>query len=284
MVDLIIGKAIVFDEGTMGSDYALQDIPEDMVDLCETMRLELLEAVAEEDEALMEKYLGGEELSPEELRAAIHKATVKLSITPVLCGTAFRNKGVQPLLDAVVDYLPAPDEVVPMKGVNADTGEEVLCPCDDSKPLAALAFKLATDPYIGHLTFLRIYSGFVESGMTVYNATTGKKERIGRLLKMHANKREDIKWSGAGDIVAAVGLKDSGTGHSFCAVGNPVVLESLDIPEPVIEVAIEPKSKGDRDSLSSALNKLAKEDPSFRVKTDEESNQTPYRGHGRAAP
>jgi elongation factor G len=280
MVDLIRGHAMIFDDSTMGANYVVEEVPADLKDQFDAMRLEMLEAVAEEDEALLEKYLGGEELEPEELIAAIRKATVSLNITPVLCGTAFRNKGVQPVLDAVVDYLPSPDEVPPMKGVNPDTEAEVECHCDDDEPLSALAFKLASDPYIGHLTFLRIYSGHVESGMTVVNSATGKKERIGRLLKMHANKREEIKWAGAGDIVAAVGLKNTATGQTLCDPAHPVVLESLDIPEPVIEVAIEPKSKADRDSLTDALAKLAKEDPSFRVHGDEETGQTLIAGMG----
>ena len=280
IVDLIQGKAIVFDDQTMGAKFAFSDIPAELQDEFGAQRLAMLEAIAEEDEALLEKYLGGEELTPEELIAGIRKATVNLTICPVLCGSAFKNKGVQPLLDAVVDYLPSPVDVVQMKGVHADTGAEVVASCNDDEPLACLAFKLFSDPYIGHLTFLRIYSGHIESGMSVVNSSNGKKERIGRLLKMHANKREDIKWSGAGDIVAAVGLKFTGTGDSLCDASRPVVLESLNIPEPVIEVAIEPKSKADRDSLSDALGKLAKEDPSFRVKGDEETGQTLIAGMG----
>ena len=280
IVDLIQGKAIIFDDQTMGAKFAFSDIPAELQDEFDTQRLAMLEAIAEEDEALLEKYLGGEELTPDELIAGIRKATVNLTICPVLCGSAFKNKGVQPLLDAVVDFLPSPVDVVQMKGVHADSGAEVVASCDDNEPLAALAFKLFSDPYIGHLTFLRIYSGHIESGVTVINSGNGKKERIGRLLKMHANKREDIKWSGAGDIVAAVGLKFTGTGDTLCDPARPLVLESLNIPEPVIEVAIEPKSKADRDSLSDALGKLAKEDPSFRVKGDEETGQTLIAGMG----
>jgi len=281
VVDLITGKAFVFDDSTKGKEYNITDVPADLQELYDTLRLEMLEAIAEEDEALMEKYLGGEELTPEELRAGIRKAVISLSIVPVLCGSAFKNKGVQPLLDAVVDYLPSPVDIPPIVGMNPDNeDEQIECPCDPSKPLAALAFKLMSDPFIGHLTFLRLYSGKIESGMTVYNAATGKKERIGRLLKMHANKREDIKEALAGDIVAAVGLKLTSTGETVCEEKQPVVLESLNIPEPVIEVAIEPKTKADRDTLSQALVKLAKEDPSFRVKTDEETNQTLIAGMG----
>ncbi len=280
VVDLIRGKAIIFDDQSMGASYSFVEIPEDLLDVYETMRQEMLDAIAEEDDVLMEKYLGGEELTEAELISGVRKATTSMTIVPVLCGSAFKNKGVQPLLDAVVDYLPSPVDIPAMRGVNPDNGSEVVCDCDDSKPLAALAFKLFSDPYVGHLTFLRIYSGFVESGMTVVNAASGKKERIGRLLKMHANKREEIKWAGAGDIVAAVGLKYASTGDTLCALNSSVILESLDIPEPVIEVAIEPKTKADRDTLSDALAKLAKEDPSFRVKGDEETGQTLIAGMG----
>ncbi|MBI4806978.1 MAG: elongation factor G [Desulfovibrio sp.] len=281
VVDLITGKAFIFDDLSKGKEYNEVDVPAELKDIYDTLRLEMLEAIAEEDEALMEKYLAGEELSPDELRAGIRKAVINLSFVPVLCGSAFKNKGVQPLLDAVVDFLPSPQDVPAIVGMNPDNeDEQIECPCDATKPLAALAFKLMSDPFIGHLTFLRLYSGKIESGMTVLNAATGKKERIGRLLKMHANKREDIKEALAGDIVAAVGLKLTSTGETLCEEKRPVVLESLNIPEPVIEVAIEPKTKADRDVLSQALVKLAKEDPSFRVKTDEETNQTLIAGMG----
>jgi elongation factor G len=280
IVDLIHGKAIIYDESSFGSNFSIEEIPAEMEEKVEDARLQLLEAIAEEDEELLEKYLGGEGLSAEELIAGIRKATVNLTICPVMCGSAFKNKGVQPILDAVVDYLPSPDQVAEIRGVDSESGEEVSCPCDDDEPLAALAFKLATDPYVGHLTFLRIYSGHIESGMTVVNANSGRKERIGRLLKMHSNKREEIKWAGSGDICAAVGLKTTSTGDSLCEPGKPIVLESLEVPEPVIEVAIEPKTKADRDHLTEALVKLAKEDPSFRVKSDEETGQTLIAGMG----
>ncbi|WP_461211378.1 elongation factor G [Desulfocurvus sp. DL9XJH121] len=280
VVDMIHGKAMVFDDQTMGAKYDFVEIPEELQEQYEEMHMAMVEAIAEEDDTLMEKYLAGEELTPEELIAGVRKATMNLTICPVLCGSAFKNKGVQPLLDAVVDYLPSPDEVVVMKGEDPHSGETIACPCDDDKPLAALAFKLFSDPFVGHLTFLRIYSGHIESGMTVINAATGRKERIGRLLKMHANKREEIKWAGAGDIVAAVGLKNVATGDTLCEQGKAVVLESMDIPDTVIEVAIEPKTKADRDSLTDALAKLAKEDPSFRVKGDEETGQTLIAGMG----
>ncbi|XPV77985.1 MAG: elongation factor G [Desulfovibrio sp.] len=281
VVDLVTGKAFVYPENTsMGADYDITDIPADLQEQYEELRTEMLDAIVEEDEALMDKYLGGEELTVEEIKEGIRIATLNLAICPVLNGTAFKNKGVQPLLDAVIDYLPSPVDVKAIVGMDPHTEEEIECPCDDDKPLSALGFKLMTDPFVGHLTFLRIYSGKIVSGETFMNGATGKKERIGRLLKMHANKREEIKEADAGDIVAAVGLKTMGTGDTLCSLKNAIVLESLDIPEPVIEVAIEPKTKGDRDLLSQSLGKLAKEDPSFRVTSDEETGQTLIAGMG----
>ena len=280
VVDLIRGKAIMFDKESKGSDFWEEEIPADLMDLYEEKRLEMMEAVAEQDEAMMEKYLEEGTLSEEDLHYCIRKATIAQTIVPVLCGTAFRNVGVQLLLDAIVEYLPSPLDIAEMKGTNPHTDEEVLCPADDKAPLAGLVFKLAADPYIGHLSFFRVYSGFVEPGMSVLNSTSGKTERIGRIVRMHANKREDIKWAGAGDIVALVGLKNVSTGDTLCHDDAPVVLESLDIPDPVIQVAIEPKTKADRDALSAALNKLSKEDPSFRVTGDEETGQTLIAGMG----
>ena len=280
VVDLIEGKAYIFDHKDHGASFTTTEVPAELEEQYELMRAEMIEAIAEEDEALLEKFMNDEPLTPEELREGVRKATVNLTMCPVLCGTAFRNKGVQPLLDAIVDYLPSPLDIPAMKGVDPDKGTEIECPCDDDLPMAALAFKLATDPFVGHLTFLRLYSGHIESGATVVNATTGKKERIGRLLKMHANKREEIKEAYAGDIVAAVGLKNVATGDTLCDLKSVVALESLDIPDPVIEVAIEPKTKADRDQLSAALAKLAKEDPSFRVKGDDETGQTLIAGMG----
>jgi len=282
MVDLVRGHAVIYGDATdKGVSFDVVDVPDDLKEKYEELRHEMLEAVVEEDETLMEKYLGGEELTEAEIIQGIRSATISMKICPVLCGTAFRNKGVQPLLDAVVDYLPSPLDIPAMIGTNPDNEEEKIeCPCDDTKPLAALAFKLMTDPFVGHLTFLRIYSGRIESGATVVNAGNGKKERIGRLLKMHANKREEIKEALAGDIVAAVGLKSVSTGDTLADVKAPVLLESLDVPEPVIEVAIEPKTKADRDLLSQSLAKLTKEDPSFRVKGDEETGQTLIAGMG----
>ncbi len=281
VVDLVTGKAIMFEKAAIATNMVEREIPAEMMPLYEKKRAELLEAIAEEDEALLDRYIGGEELSVEEIKAAIRKATIAQSVVPVLCGSAFKNVGVQPLLDAVVDYLPSPLEIDQMTGADLnDEEKQITCTCDDKEPLAGLVFKLFSDPYIGHLYFFRIYSGTVESGMTVLNSNTGKKERIGRLLKMHANKREEIKWAGAGDIVALVGLKSASTGDTLCDESRPVKLESMDLPEPVIEVAIEPKTKPDRDALSAALAKLAKEDPSFRVKGDEETGQTLIAGMG----
>ncbi len=279
-IDLVRKVALYYDEESKGENIEVREVPADMVDLVDEWRMHLVEAIAEEDETLLEKYLGGEELQPEEIMAGIRQATIALKICPVICGTAFKNKGVQALLDCVVDYLPSPVDIPAMVGTDPDSGTEITCECSDDLPLSALAFKLMADPFIGHLTFLRIYSGVLEAGTTVLNAASGKKERIGRLLKMHANKREDIKEAYAGDIVAAVGLKQTGTGETLCDLKRPVLLESMDFPEPVIEVAIEPKTKTDRDSLSQALQKLAKEDPSFRVKTNEETGQTLIAGMG----
>lgn len=281
VVDLVRGHAVLFDKASKGAKVDIVDIPEDMKALYEEKHMEMMEAVAEEDEAMLEKYLGGEALTEEEIISCIRKATISRSIVPVLCGSAFRNMGVQPLLDAVVDYLPSPLDIPVMTGhVPGKEDELVECPCNDDEPLAGLLFKLFSDPFIGHLSFFRIYSGCLESGVTLLNANTGKRERVGRILKMHANKREDVKWAGAGDIVALVGLKQVSTGDTLCDEKRPVILESLNIPEPVIEVAIEPKTKSDRDALSAALAKLAKEDPSFRVKGDEETNQTLIAGMG----
>ena len=281
IIDLVTGEAIYYDKATKGAEFEIKDVPADLQDLYDEKRMEMMEAIAEEDEALLEKYLGGEELSVEEIKAAVRKSTISRSIVPVFCGSAFRNMGVQPLLDAVVDYLPSPVDIPAMEGANPDNEEEkIACPCDDKEPFSALVFKLASDPYIGHLSFTRIYSGKIASGMTILNSNTGKKERVGRLLKMHANKREEIKEAFAGDIVAVVGLKNISTGDTICDMDRPVVLESLDIPDPVIEVAIEPKTKADRDALSAALAKLAKEDPSFRVKGDDETGQTLISGMG----
>ena len=281
VVDLISGRAIKFDKQTKGADFWEEDIPADMMELYEEKRIEMLEAVAEEDEVLLNKYLDGGILTTEEIISCVRKATISQAIVPVMCGTAFRNMGVQPLLDAIVRYLPSPLDIPPMVGIDPDDKEkEIVCLPIDKNPLAGLVFKLASDPFIGHLSFFRVYSGSVEPGTTLLNTNTGKKERVGRIVRMHANKRDEIKWAGAGDIVALVGIKNVSTGDTLCSESAPVKLESLNIPEPVIELAIEPKTKADRDSLSAALNKLAKEDPSFRVKGDEETGQTVIAGMG----
>ncbi len=281
VVVLIRGNAIIFDKESKGSKFTVEPVPANLKEEYDNRRHTLLEEVAEEDEALLEKYLNGEELPEEEIVSCIRKATINRSIVPVLCGSAFRNKGVQPLLDAIVDYLPSPVDIPPTIGHKpGHEDQEVEVHCDDNEPLCGMVFKLFSDPFIGHLSFFRIYSGYLESGMTVMNANNGKRERIGRILKMHANKREDIKWAGAGDIVALVGLKNASTGDTLCDESREVILENLHIPDPVIEVAIEPKTKSDRDALSAALNKLAKEDPSFRVKGDEETGQTLIAGMG----
>ncbi len=280
VIDLMHGRALYFDEQTLGKKTYSDHIPEELVEETEKWRTHLVEAVAEEDDELLELYLSGEDIPVQRLEEAIRKSTIGLKICPVFCGAAFKNKGIQPLLDGIIEFLPSPVDLPPAEGIHPDTGEKVICECRDDAPLKALAFKLMTDPYVGHLTFLRIYSGHIESGMTVVNSSNRKKERIGRLLKMHANKREEIKEAWAGDIVAAVGLKSVSTGDTLCDPKEPVILENIDFPEPVIDVAIEPKTKADRDNLSAALHKLAKEDPSFKVKTDEETGQTIISGMG----
>jgi len=280
VIDLVSMKAIVWDDDSLGARYRLEAIPEQEQAEAERQREALLEAVAESDEALLEKYLEGAEISESELRGAIRRATLQLKIVPVLCGSAFKNKGVQPLLDAVVDYLPSPLDIPPVQGKNPHTEQMEGRAADDNAPFSALAFKIMTDPYVGTLTFFRAYSGVMASGSYVLNATKGKKERIGRLLKMHANKREDIKEVYAGDIAAAVGLRDTTTGDTLCDEAHPVVLESIEFPEPVISIAIEPKTKADQDKLGASLQKLAAEDPSFRVETDPDTAQTIIKGMG----
>ena len=280
VLDLVTMKALVWDEKTLGADFRLEEIPAEHLEAAQQYRKELVEAVADSDEVIMEKYLEGQEISEEELRAGIRKATLEINIIPVLCGTAFKNKGIQPLLDAVVEYLPAPMDVPSIEGTNPDTGDVESRGSDPSAPFSALAFKIMTDPYVGTLTFLRVYSGRMESGAYVFNSTKGKKERVGRLLKMHANKREEIKEIAAGDIVAAVGLRDTTTGDTLCDENRPIVLEAIEFPEPVISIAIEPKTKADQEKLGVSLQKLAAEDPSFRVHTDRETGQTIISGMG----
>ncbi len=280
LVDLVTMQAIVWDDETMGAKYDVIEIPAEMADDVEMAREALIEEVSSHDDVLMEKYLGGEELTEAEIKAAIRKGTQNIDFCPVLCGSAFKNKGVQTLLDAVVDYMPAPTDVPPIKGLHPDTGEELERPADDSAPFSSLAFKIMTDPFVGQLTFFRVYSGVAESGTTVLNSTKGKKERFGRLLKMHANKREEIKQVYAGDIAAAVGMKHTTTGDTLCDLSKPSLLESMEFPEPVIHLSVEPKTKSDQERMGVALGKLLSEDPSLRVRTDEETGQTILSGMG----
>lgn len=279
VVDLIRMKAIYWNEQDRGMTYEAKEIPEDMKADCETWREHMVEAAAEATEELMEKYLETGELSEEEIRQGIRKRTVANEIIPMLCGSAFKNKGVQALLDAVIEYLPSPTEVAAIRGHEED-GKEATRPSSDSSPFAALAFKIMTDPFVGTLTFVRVYSGVLKSGDTVYNSVKRKKERVGRILQMHANSREEVKEIHAGEIAALVGLKTVTTGDTLCDMNNIIVLERMEFPEPVISVAIEPKTKADQEKMSIALGKLAQEDPSFRVRTDEESGQTIISGMG----
>jgi elongation factor G len=281
VIDLVKMKAIIWDEASKGTTFEEHPIPEDMVDLCNEWREKLVEAAAEANEELMEKYLEGEELSVEEIKKALRARTLRSEITPMLCGSAFKNKGVQAMLDGIVEYLPSPVDVPAIKGVLDDAAEsEGERAADDKQPFAALAFKIATDPFVGTLTFFRVYSGVLSSGDTVYNPVKGRKERIGRVLQMHANNRQEIKEVRAGDIAAAVGLKDVTTGDTLCDLNNVITLERMEFPDPVISVAVEPKTKGDQEKMGIALSKLAQEDPSFRVRTDEESGQTIISGMG----
>ena len=280
VVDLIKMKALVWeDEAAMGSHYEVEDIPEYLVEKAQTYREEMIEAISETSDELLEKYLAGEELSEEEIKAGLKDGCLAMTLVPMLCGTAFKNKGVQPLLDAVVDYMPAPTEVEAIKGEYEDGTETVVKSTDDGE-FAALAFKIMTDPFVGQLTFVRVYRGVLESGSYTYNTTKDKKERVGRLLKMHSNKREEIKKLYAGEIGAVVGLKETLTGDTLAGEKDRVILEKMDFPDPVISVAVEPKTKADQEKMGIALQKLAQEDPSFRVETDEESGQTIISGMG----
>ncbi len=278
-VDLVEMKAVVYTDD-QGKTTEATEIPEEMTELVEEYRQVLLDAVAESDDELMMKYLEGEELSVDEIKAAIRKATIACQMTPVTCGSSYKNKGVQPLLDAVVAYMPAPTDIAAIKGVNPDSGEEDERAADDNLPFSALAFKIMADPYVGKLAFFRVYSGKLASGSYVYNSTKGKKERIGRILQMHANHREEIEEVYTGDIAAAVGLKDTTTGDTLCDDKNVIVLESMVFPEPVISVAVEPKTKADQEKMGIALQRLAEEDPTFRVNTDQETGQTIIAGVG----
>jgi elongation factor G len=279
VIDLITMRAITFDDAALGTRFLEQEIPADYQELAGEQRAQMLEVLAEVDEEIMEWYLADEPVPPEAIKRALRQGTIKLELVPVLCGSAFKNKGIQPLLDAVVDFLPSPLDIPPIQGLDPK-GRVVERPASDEAPLAALAFKLFSDPYVGHLTFLRVYSGVLKSGSSVLNASKGVKERIGRLLKMHANKREELSEAYAGDIVAAVGLKNTTTGDTLADERDPVVLETMHIPQPVIDIAIEPQTKADQDKLGQALGKILAEDPSFRVHTDQETAQTIISGMG----
>lgn len=279
IIDLVEMKAdVYYDE--MGKDMKVEPIPDDMLELAEKYHTELIEFVAEQDDELMEKYFSGEELSVEEIKRVIRKATIDNKMVPVVCGTSYRNKGVQKLLDAIVDFMPAPTDVPDIKGVNPDTGEDDVRHSSDEEPFSALAFKIATDPFVGKLCFFRVYSGTINAGATVYNSTKDNKERIGRILQMHANHRQDIETVYAGDIAAAVGLKNTTTGDTLCDERHPIILESMEFPDPVIRVAIEPRTRAGQEKMGIALAKLAEEDPTFKAYTDEETGQTIIAGMG----
>jgi len=280
VVDLIREKAIVYRHETLGAEFSVEEVPKEMRDEVKATRERVIEAACEADERLMEKYLNGVTPTEEEIVAGLRKGTIALRIVPVLCGTAFKNKGVQPLLDAVVDFLPAPTDIPPIVGTTLDGSTKVERPASDDAPFAALIFKIMTDSYVGQLAFFRVYSGYLESGSSVLNSGRDRSYRIGRLLKMHANKREDIKAVYAGDIAAAVGLKHVQTGDTICDEDHPVILESMDFPDPVISVVIEPKTKGDQEKLGVALGKLTQEDPTFKVFTDPDTGQTIISGMG----
>jgi elongation factor G len=280
VIDLVQMKALVFHDETLGAKYDVEEIPAELRQEAEHFREKMVESIAEQHDELLEKYLAGETLEIGELKSALREATIAQKITPVLCGSAFKNKGVQPLLDAVVDYLPSPVDIPPVKGINPDDESFIERPAEDNAPFAALVFKIMTDPFVGQLAFFRVYSGHVDSGTAVLNTTKGNTERIGRLLQMHANKREEIKEVWAGDIGAAVGLRNVTTGDTICDKNMPIALETMTFPEPVIAVAIEPKTKVDQEKMGVALAKLMQEDPTFKVHTDPETNQTIIRGMG----
>ena len=279
VVDLVKMKSIIWDEASQGMKFTYGEIPADLVDTCNEWREKMVEAAAEASEELMNKYLEEGDLSEDEIRQALRTRTIASEIVPMLCGSAFKNKGVQAMLDAVVDYMPSPVDIPPVKG-EKENGDPDERPASDEAPFSALAFKIMTDPYVGQLTFFRVYSGVVNSGDTIYNSVKGKKDRLGRILQMHANNREELKEVRAGDIAAAVGLKDATTGDTLSALDKPIILERMIFPEPVIHVAVEPKTKADQEKMGLALNRLAQEDPSFRVRTDEESGQTIISGMG----
>ena len=280
IIDLVQMNAIMYHEGDMGVKFDIVDIPEDYKEIAEKYRGELLEHVAEQDEVLLDKYLDGQELTIDEIKQCIRKSTINNDMVPVTCGTSYKNKGVQPLLDAIVDFMPAPTDIPSIKGVHPKTGEEMERHSSDDEPFSALAFKIATDPYVGKLCFFRVYSGQIDKGATVYNSVKDDRERMGRILQMHANSRKDIDHVYAGDIAAAVGLKNTTTGDTLCDESAPVILESMNFPEPVIRVAIEPKTKAGQEKMGIAIAKLAEEDPTFKCYTDEETGQTIIAGMG----
>jgi len=280
VIDLIRQKAIVYREETLGSDFAVEEIPEEQREEATRYREQMLEIIADVDDRLLEKYVSGEEVSEQEIGAALRKGTIAIKFVPVLCGAAFKNKGIQPLLDAIVKYLPSPLDIPPVKGVTANGGEPPIRRASDDEPFSALVFKIMTDPFVGQLAFFRVYSGQLKSGSSVYNSTKDSTERVGRLLKMHANKREEIKEVYCGDIAAGVGLRNVSTGDTICDKQNPIVLEAIEFPAPVISVAIEPKTKADQEKLGISLDKLIREDPTFKVHTDPDTGQTIISGMG----
>ena len=280
VIDLIKMKAVVWKNEALGAEYSYEEIPDDIKEKAKEYRAQLLDMAAEVDDDIMEKYLSGEELTEDEIKFCIRKGTIKGIHVPVLCGSAFKNKGVQPLLDAVVDYLPSPVDISTVKGIDIKTNTEKDFKISESEPFSALAFKVMTDPFVGSLTFIRIYSGRIQSGTTVINTVKDQKERIGRMLRMHANEREDVKDAECGDIVALAGLKNTTTGDTLCDLEKPIILERMEFPEPVIELAVEPKSTADQEKMSLALSRLASEDPSLRVSTDQETSQTVIKGMG----
>ncbi len=280
VVDLFTMKAVVWKDETLGAEFVVEEIPEELRKKATAFHNQMVETIVENDDDLLHKYMEGDSITPEELRASLRKSCIALKLFPVLCGSAFKNKGVQPLLDAAVDFLPSPMDIPPVEGTNPEKGDAVRRKADDSEPFSALAFKIMTDPFVGQLTFIRVYSGKIKTGDGVYNPGKSRRERIGRLLKMHANKREEISEIYAGDICACVGLKNITTGGTLCDEQHPVVLESIEFPAPVISVAVEPKTKGDQEKMAVALGKLAQEDPTFKVHTDPDSNQTIISGMG----
>ena len=280
IVDLVYNRSIIYNEQTLGKHFEYGDIPKDMQEQAKEYRTHMLEEISMYDDSLMEKYLEGEEIDPKDIKVALRKATLDVSMTPVLCGSAFKNKGVQYLLDAIIDYLPSPIEVPAINGVHPKTEEKITRKSNEEEPFSALAFKVMTDPYVGRLTFFRVYSGKISAGSYVYNPNSDQKERFGRLLQMHANKREELDYVKAGDIAAAVGLKNTATGNTLCDKNHPIILEQMEFPEPVVKVSIEPESRADSQQLSDALQRLAEEDPTFQISTDEETGQTIIAGMG----